>query len=70
MLKEKGYDLSGYYIMGQGSYNTYRMTGERVITECMASGTGLLNTFAKTFDGELLEQAGIARGTAVKGGGR
>ena len=29
-LREQGYDLKDYYIMGQGTYNTYRLTGERV----------------------------------------
>ena len=44
MLREQGYDLSKYIIMGQGTYNNYRLTGQRVITPCLASGSGLLNT--------------------------
>ena len=32
MLREQGYDLSKYIIMGQGTYNNYRLTGQRVIT--------------------------------------
>lgn len=58
-LKQQGYDLKDYYIMGQGTYNNYRMTGQRVITHCLASGTGLLNTHTKEFDKELLVELGI-----------
>ncbi len=59
-LRKTGYDLKNYYIMGQGTYNCYRMTGKRVITPCMASGTGLLNIHTRQFDRELLEELGIA----------
>lgn len=58
-LKEKGYRLSDYYILGQGTYNNYRMTGQRVITECLASGTGLLNTHKKKWDEDILKNADI-----------
>lgn len=59
LLKEQGYHLDEYNIMGQGTYNTYRMTGERVITECMASGTGVLNIHTKKYDEDILKEAGI-----------
>lgn len=59
MLKEQGYDLSRYYIMGQGTYNNYRMTGKRVLTACIASGSGLLNTWTGMYDQELLAEIGI-----------
>ena len=62
MLKEMGYDLGSYYIMGQGSYNTYRLTGRRVITECLASGTGLLNIHEKKVDRSILDEIGIEEG--------
>jgi gluconokinase len=45
--------------MGQGSYNNYRMTGQRVNTVCMASGSGLLNTWSGQFDPELLQELGL-----------
>lgn len=57
-LREKK-DLSQYYIMGQGTYSTYRLTGKRVITECMASGTGLFHIHNRRWDEELLKQLGI-----------
>ena len=59
MLREQGYDLSKYIIMGQGTYNNYRLTGQRVITPCLASGSGLLNTWTKSFDPELMAELGI-----------
>lgn len=59
MLREQGYDLSKYIIMGQGTYNNFRLTGQRVITPCLASGSGLLNTWTKRFDPELMAELGI-----------
>lgn len=61
LLREQGYDLSQYYIMGQGTYNNYRMTGQRVITACVASGSGILNTWTGDYDDELLSELGITR---------
>lgn len=58
-LKEMGHKIEDSYIMGQGTYTMYRLTGKRVITECMASGTGLLNIHDKKFDKTLLEEVGI-----------
>lgn len=62
MLKRRGYDLKDYYVMGQGSYNTYRLTGRRVVTDCISSGTGLLNIHEKKFEPSILERVGIEEG--------
>ena len=43
------------------SYNTYRLTGERVASRCMISGTGLMNIHTREYDDEILKMAGIAR---------
>jgi gluconokinase len=59
MLKEKGYCLSEHLVMGQGSYNMYRLTGERVTMDSMASGTGLMNIHNKTYDREILDMVGV-----------
>ncbi|MGI6069393.1 MAG: gluconokinase [Blautia sp.] len=59
LLKEQGYRLEDYYIVGQGTYNTYQLTGERVVTQCMTSGSGLLDVNHKTYAFDLLEEAGI-----------
>ncbi|MGI5174462.1 FGGY-family carbohydrate kinase [Treponema sp. OMZ 840] len=60
LMKEQGINLSEYYIHGQGSYNTYRMTHKRVLTDCMASGSGLLNIHTKNFDTDLLTELGVS----------
>lgn len=59
-LKEQGYKLEDYFIFGQGSYNTYRLTGKRIVTDCMASGSGLLNIHSKKYDKDILKQIGIS----------
>lgn len=59
LLKEMGYCIDDYLISGQGTYNMFRLTGERVVTDSMASGTGLLNIHTKQFDTEILEDIGI-----------
>ncbi len=59
-LQSQGFDLKDYYIMGQGTYNTFRLTGQRVITACVASGTGLFNINKVEFDQELLSELGIS----------
>lgn len=58
-LKEQGFDLAKYRPMGQGVYNTFRLTGRRVATRCMASGSGLLDICRKTYASEFLKAAGI-----------
>ena len=58
-LKEQGYRLSDYYILGQASYNVYRLTGRRTTTDCMLSGSGLMNVYTKKSDAQLRESLGI-----------
>lgn len=58
-LREQGYRLEDYYIFGQGSYNTYRLTGKRIVTDCMASGSGLLNIRSRKYDEEILQDIGV-----------
>lgn len=58
-LKERGYPLSDYFIEGQGTYNTFKLTGKRVVMDSMASGTGLLNIHTKKFDSDILADIGI-----------
>ncbi len=60
-LREQGYRTEDYYIMGQGTYNNYRLTGKRVTTACMASGTGFLNIHTGEYDQESLETAQVKR---------
>ena len=42
-MKKQGIDISKYFVMEQGTYNNYRATGKRWVTDAMASGSGLLN---------------------------
>lgn len=58
MLKER-YELSKCYILGQGSYNNYRLTGKRIATDCILSGTGMLNIHTKQYEPMALEALGI-----------
>ena len=60
LLKQMGYALEKYRFVGQGTYNTYRLTGEWAVTDSVASGTGLLNIHTKTFDLDILEENGIS----------
>lgn len=59
MLKAEGVDLKQFLIGGQGVYNTYKLTGRRVATECIASGTGILNIRTKKYEPALIEELGI-----------
>lgn len=61
LLERNGYKLSDYLFAGQGTYNNYRLTGERVVTDSVASGTGLLNIHNKDWDDEILKEIGISR---------
>lgn len=58
-LLAKSYDISRYSIMGQGSYNSFRLTGQRVTTDCILSGSGLLNTHTLNYDADLLQELSI-----------
>lgn len=58
-LKEQGMDFKNTYVLGQGSYNFFRLTDERVVTRSMASGSGLLNIHTKEFDKDVLDLIGI-----------
>lgn len=59
MLKRMGYNLKNYRIAGQGVYNTFRLTGEYAATQCLASGTGLLNIHNKKYDPDALRELDI-----------
>ena len=60
-LRQNGWTLGKYRIMGQGTYNTWRLTGNWVVPDITASGSGLLNTHTRDYDDELLNELGITR---------
>lgn len=59
-LREQGWKLEDYYILGQGTYNGWKLTGRRIVSRCMVSGAGLLNVHTKNYDEETLKLSGIA----------
>ncbi|MDD4842871.1 MAG: FGGY family carbohydrate kinase [Anaerotignum sp.] len=56
LLRQLGYKLENYRFVGQGTYNTYRLTGQWAVTDSVASGTGLLNIHTKAFDEDILKE--------------
>lgn len=59
VMLSRDYCLRDYFIMGQGSYNNYRMTGKLITTDCHLSASGMLNIYSKTYDKKMLEILGI-----------
>lgn len=60
-LQQKGVDLSGTYISSQSSYMFYHLTGCRLATDAIASGSGLLNVQTRDWDPDVLAQIGIEK---------
>lgn len=60
MLRERGYHLEDYYVADQGTYNFYRLTGEKIVTDCMLSGEGFLSIREKKLDKVILSELGIS----------
>lgn len=58
-LKKQGYNLRKYLIVGQGTYNNYRLTGQRITTRCLVSGSGLLNIHSGEYEEKYLQEAQI-----------
>lgn len=61
LLRRQGWKVEEYLPVSQGTYNTYRMTGHRVSTKCLTSGSGLLNIHTRDYDDESLEAFGLHR---------
>ena len=59
-MREEGLDLSNKFIIDQGSYTFFRMTGKKICTATMASGMGLLNIHNLDYEPEALKIAGIS----------
>ncbi|MFU0833369.1 MAG: Gluconokinase [Oscillospiraceae bacterium] len=59
LLRRKGWKLEDYLFVSQGTYNTYRMTGRRVSTKCLSSGSGLLNIHTREYDPQILNEFGF-----------
>lgn len=60
LLKLAGtHDMTHIRAMGQGSYNNFRMTGELAVTDCILSGSGLMDIRRLTYADDLLQEIGI-----------
>jgi len=59
-MREQGLSLSDKFIIDQGSYNFFRLTGKKICTVSMASGMGLLNIHNLSYEPEALKIAGIS----------
>jgi gluconokinase len=60
-LKENGLGLKGRFVADQGSYNFFRLTGERLATKSMESGSGFLNIHTLDYDEDMLQFVGIGK---------
>jgi gluconokinase len=60
-LKACGMDLKNKYIAGQGSYNFFRMTGDRLTSKSIKSGSGFLNIHRLDYEQEILDLSGIKK---------
>ena len=61
MLHEAGWSLADYKIADQGTYMMHQLTGQYLLSDITASGSGLLNTKTRDFDEELNSELGITR---------
>lgn len=58
-LRRQGLDLQDLLFMGQGTYNFYRLTGQFLLSESMASGSGFLDIRERKLSREVLGFLGI-----------
>ncbi|MCL1795442.1 MAG: FGGY-family carbohydrate kinase [Clostridia bacterium] len=59
MLRAHGFPLEAYFIADQGTYNAFRLTGEKTVTASMLSGEGFLNVNEQRLDRTVLNELGI-----------
>ncbi|MHB1489598.1 MAG: gluconokinase [Cellulomonas sp.] len=58
-LRSQGVDLGQSLVLDQGTYGFFRLTGERLVMDSMASGSGLVNLHTGTYDDAILAETGI-----------
>lgn len=61
LLRERGVNIEDAYIIDEGSYLNWVLTGEFAQSHCLASGSGLLNTHSKRYDADVLAWAGVTQ---------
>lgn len=60
-LKEQGFATEQHFILDQGTYNNYRLTGQMASTRCLMSGSGLMNIHTREYDETYLDMAGLRK---------
>lgn len=60
-FKQQGMDLTDKYFCGQGDYNFYRMTGHKLSSASMMSGTGFMSLDGLEYYQESMELCGITK---------
>ena len=61
LLRERGVNIEDAYIIDEGSYLNWVLTGELVQSQCLASGSGLLNTHSRSYDRDVLAWVGVTQ---------
>ena len=61
LLQQQGRDLKNYKIVGQGTYNTHKLTGKCVVTDVTVSGAGMLNIHTRNYDDDLMAELDITK---------
>ncbi|MDO5540258.1 MAG: FGGY-family carbohydrate kinase [Eubacteriales bacterium] len=58
-LKRQGIPAEQYFLVNLGTYLTWKMSGIRISTRCMASGSGFLNLYTGQYDHDIMYQYGV-----------
>lgn len=59
LFQERGVALQDALILDEGSYLNWLLTGELIQTQCLASGSGLLNAHNRRYDRGALAMVGV-----------
>lgn len=58
-FRERGLPVGTSFLVNMGTYFTWKLTGKRVSTLCLASGSGFLNLASCNYDREILKEHDI-----------
>lgn len=62
MLKGRGMNIHDAFIVDEGSYLNWVLTGEFVQSQCLASGSGFVNVHTGSYDRDILLWLGVTEG--------
>ncbi len=60
-FREQGLPVETSYLVNMGTYFTWMLTGKRISTLCLASGSGFLNLVSGSYDEKILKEYGIEK---------